>query len=196
MTTDTADLVLRGGAIHTVDPVQPTAAALAVRAGRIVAVGSDADVAALIGPRTRVIGLSGRTVLPGFQDAHVHPVTSGVDQLRCDVFGVPGGAPGALEAIRTYAETHPQAPWIVGSGWSMYDFPGGTPHRHDLDRAIGDRPAYLENRDGHTAWVSSRAMTLAGINMRGPNRTRMHPSTRCRRKPSRWVVSWPTSSTG
>ncbi len=167
--TDPADLVLRGGAIHTVDPANPKAAAVAVRAGRIAAVGSDAAVAALVGPRTRVIELRGRTVLPGFQDAHVHPVTSGVDKLRCDVFGVPGEAKGTIEAIRAYAQAHPDADWIVGSGWSMYDFPGGTPHRRDLDPAVGDRPAYLENRDGHTAWVSSRALALAGIDDSTPD---------------------------
>jgi hypothetical protein len=163
MTTEAADLILRGGAIHTVDDALPHATALAVRAGRIVTVGADRDVDGLIGPRTHLVELRGRTVLPGFQDAHLHPITSGSDKLRCDLFGVPGGAGGAVDAVRAYAVANPDVPWIVGSGWSMSDFPGGTPHRRDLDRAVGDRPVYLENRDGHTAWVSSRALELAGI---------------------------------
>jgi len=169
MTTDAADLVLRGGAIHTVDDARPRATALAVRDGRIAAVGSDGEVVGRIGPRTRVIELRGRTVLPGFQDAHVHPVTSGLDKLRCDLFGVAGGRAGAIDAIRAYAVANPDLPWIVGSGWSMSDFPGGTPHRHDLDAAVGDRPAYLENRDGHSAWVSSRALSIAGIDATTPD---------------------------
>ncbi len=162
MTSGPADLILRGGAIHTVDDDRPLASALAVRGDRIVAVGADDDVADLIGSSTRLIELRGRTVLPGFHDAHIHPVTSGVDMLRCDVFGAPGAA-AVIEAIHTYAVDHPDRSWIVGSGWSMPDFPGGTPHRRDLDRAVGDRPAYLENRDGHSAWVSSTALAMAGI---------------------------------
>src|SRR3972149_5224366 len=75
-----ADLVLRGGAVHTVDPARPRAQAVAVRGGRIVAVGTDADVGEHMGPRTRVVELRGRTLLPGFQDAHVHAVTAGPDR--------------------------------------------------------------------------------------------------------------------
>ena len=92
MTSGPADLILRGGAIYTVDDDRPHASALAVRGDRIVAVGADDDVADLIGSSTRLIELRGRTVLPGFHDAHIHPVTSGVDMLRCAVFGAPGAA--------------------------------------------------------------------------------------------------------
>src|SRR6478752_6347971 len=85
-----ADLVLTGGRIATLDPARSWASALAVRGGRIVAVGGDTAVRGLIGPRTRVIRLRGRTVTPGFGDAHVHPVTSGLDMLTCDLSGVHG----------------------------------------------------------------------------------------------------------
>ena len=158
-----ADLVLRGGGVHTVDPARPSATAVAVGGGRIVAVGDDGDVAALIGSATRVIELRGRTLLPGFQDAHCHPISSGLDQLRCDLLGVTSGRAAVLDAIHAYATSHPDDPWIIGSGWYMADFPNGTPHRRDLDAAVGDRPAYLENRDGHSGWVSSRTLALAGI---------------------------------
>jgi predicted amidohydrolase YtcJ len=164
-----ADLVLRDGAVHTVDPANPSASAIAVRGGLIVAVGADRDVAGLIGPTTRVIELRGRTVLPGFQDAHCHPVTSGVDQLRCDLLEVRGGRLAALDAIRTYATSHPDEPWIVGSGWYMADFPNGLPHRRDLDPVVRRRPTYLDNRDGHSAWVSSSALALAGIDATTPD---------------------------
>ena len=162
-----ADLVLRGAAVTTVDPARPAADAVAVRGGRIVAVGSDADVAGLVGARTRVVEGRGRTVLPGFQDAHVHPPSSGLDELLCDVREPTGELPlervALVDRIRAYAAAHPDAPWILGSGWYMGAFPNGTPHRHDLDAAVGGRPAFLPNRDGHSAWVSSRALELAGI---------------------------------
>ena len=163
-----ADLVLRGGAVHTVDPARPRAEAVAVRAGRIVAVGSDREVGERIGPRTRVIELRGRTLLPGFQDAHCHPCTSGLDQLRCDLLAIHGAAE-VYRAIAAYAAGHPDHTWIVGSGWYMADYPHGTPHRRDLDAVVGGRPAYLENRDGHSAWVSSRALELAGIDATTPD---------------------------
>ncbi len=163
----TADLVLRGGGVHTVDDARPTASALAVRGGKIVAVGSDAEVAGLVGARTRVVELRGRTVLPGFQDAHVHPVESGIDRLRCDLHEA-RGLDGYLEVIRRYAAANPDRPWILGSGWYMADFPGGTPRREDLDR-VADRPAILRNRDGHGAWVNTRALELAGITAATPD---------------------------
>ena len=84
-TTTAAETIFHGGRVHTVDDARPTADAVAVHGGRIVAVGGDADVLALAGSRTRVIDLRGRTLLPGFQDAHVHPVTAGLDRLRCDL---------------------------------------------------------------------------------------------------------------
>ena len=173
MPSEPADLVLRGGAVHTVDDARPKAEAIAVRAGRIAAVGGDREVAGLIGPRTRVIELRGRTVLPGFQDAHVHPPSSGLDALRCDLREPAGRAPydaaALYDLLRRWAETHPDDPWILGSGWYMGAFPNGTPHRRDLDAAVGDRPAFVPNRDGHSAWVSSRALALAGITADTPD---------------------------
>ncbi|MGZ8528657.1 MAG: amidohydrolase, partial [Candidatus Limnocylindrales bacterium] len=168
-----ADVVLRGGSVHTVDDALPTAGAVAVRGGRIAAVGADREMAGLIGPRTRVVELRGRTVLPGFQDAHVHPPMSGLDALRCDVReprgSMPFGAGALVGLIRAYATAHRDDPWILGSGWYMGAFPGGTPHRRDLDAAVGDRPAFLPNRDGHSAWVSSKALELAGITAETPD---------------------------
>jgi predicted amidohydrolase YtcJ len=157
-----ADLVLTGGHVHTVDPLQPRAEAVAVSGERIVAVGSVADVAPLIGPRTRVVDLRGRLLLPGFQDAHIHPISGGIDRSQCDVRESRGRA-AVLATIRAYAAAHPDEPWIIGSGWYMADFPNGTPRREDLDAAVPDRPAFLPNRDGHSTWVNSRALELAGV---------------------------------
>jgi predicted amidohydrolase YtcJ len=156
------DLVLTNGAVYTVDAAERWAQAVAVGGGRIVSVGTDADVRDLIGAGTQVIDLRGRMVLPGFQDAHVHAGAAGLDRLRCDLSPL-HSANGYLEEIRGYAGAHPDAEWIIGGGWAMDVFPGGTPNASELDRAVPDRPAFLSNRDNHAAWVNSRALELAGI---------------------------------
>jgi predicted amidohydrolase YtcJ len=163
-----ADLVITGGRVFTADPARSWAEALAVRDGRIVAIGGDRDVRPLVGPRSRVIELRGRTVTPGFQDAHVHPPHGGLYRLRCELHGL-HGRESYLETISTYLRDHPDEPWLRGGGWSMGDFPGGTPRREDLDRVCADRPAFLPNRDGHGAWVNSRALALAGVTAETPD---------------------------
>ena len=169
MTADLpADLVLTGGRLATMDAVRSWATALAVRDGRIVAVGPDSAVAAHIGPSTRVIALRGRTVTPGFGDAHVHPVGGGLDRLRCDLSGS-HGLSTYLEVIARYARAHPEATWILGGGWSMDDFPGGVPSRADLDRVSPDRPVFLPSRDGHSAWVNTKALEIAGVTAGTPD---------------------------
>jgi predicted amidohydrolase YtcJ len=160
-----ADLVLRGGRVVTMDRARERASAIAVAGGRIVAVGEGVDVAARIGPRTRVVELRGRTVTPGFIDAHVHPVSSGVEMLRCDLTGL-RGLDAYLERIAAYAGAHPDESWILGGGWSMADFPRGIPSRGDLDRVEPHRPVYLESRDGHSGWANSRALEVAAITAR------------------------------
>jgi predicted amidohydrolase YtcJ len=163
-----ADLVLTGGHVHTVDRARPRAEAVAVRGERIAAVGSAADVAAHIGPRTRVVDLGGRLLLPGFQDAHVHPISGGVDRLQCDL-RESRGREGVLATIRAYVASHPDEEWIVGSGWYMADFANGTPRREDLDAIVPDRPVFLPNRDGHSTWVNTKALELAGIDRDTPD---------------------------
>ncbi|HET9346862.1 MAG TPA: amidohydrolase [Candidatus Limnocylindrales bacterium] len=163
-----ADLVLTRGHVHTVDPALPRAEAIAVVGERIAAVGSVGEIARWTGPRTRVIDLAGRLLLPGFQDAHVHPVYGGMDLTECDVREA-RGREEVIEAVRAYAEAHPDKPWIIGSGWYMADFPNGTPRREDLDAIVPDRPVFLPNRDGHSAWVNTRALELAGIDDSTPD---------------------------
>src|SRR4029079_5717979 len=125
-----ADLVLVGGPVMTMDPGRPSAGAVAVTRGRIVAVGDERDVRDAVGPRTRRIDLRGRTLLPGFIDAHCHPVHAGISLSRCSLHDLPNSQDAHLHTIREYAEAHPDLEWIVGSGWYMSVFPGGTPSRH------------------------------------------------------------------
>jgi hypothetical protein len=169
MTVDRpADLVFSGGRIATMGPARSWASAMAVRHGRIVAVGSDGAIRPHVGPRTRVIEGRGRTITPGFGDAHVHPVHAGLDRLACELRTAHDVA-GYIEVIAAYAAGHPETPWIHGGGWSMDDFPGGIPTRETLDRVVPDRPALLRSRDGHTAWVNTRALELAGVTADTPD---------------------------
>jgi predicted amidohydrolase YtcJ len=176
-----AELVFAGGAVYTADAsrrrVIPAAAAdgrpataVAVVSGRIEAIGDvgERDIQDLIGPATEVVDLHGRALLPGFQDAHVHPAFAGITMLGCNLMGA-ANLSDALARISDFARQNPDREWIAGSGWRLEWFPGGTPDRQTLDAVTGGRPAYLSNRDGHGAWASTRALELAGIDARTPD---------------------------
>jgi len=165
-----ADLVLRHGAVYTVDAARSWASAVAVRSGRIVYVGTDSIPRGLIGARTEVVDLAGRMVLPGFQDAHVHPIDSGVELGECDLSAAETPADVAV-SIRAYAARHPDLPWIRGTGWQLPVFPAGNPSKALLDELVPDRPALMWAADGHSAWVNSRALALARITRDTPDPT-------------------------
>jgi predicted amidohydrolase YtcJ len=163
-----ADLILRGGHVYTADAVGRWADAIAVRGGRIAAVGFDDDVRDLQGPSTRVVDVRGGLVLPGFQDAHCHPPWAGVSMVQADLHdGV--DAAEFVRLIRQWADDNPGAPWIIGDGWFMDAFEGGNPSKDLLDAAVPDRPVYAESRDGHSVWVNSRALAIAGITRDTPD---------------------------
>ncbi|HEX5828092.1 MAG TPA: amidohydrolase [Candidatus Limnocylindrales bacterium] len=168
MANDDATLILTGGRIFTGDPARSWAEALAVRGNRIVAVGGDRDVRPLVGPSTRVIDLRGRTVTAGFQDAHVHPTHGGLARLRCELHEA-RGVEEYQRIVAEYAAANPDREWILGGGWSLADFPGGLPRRELLDAVVPDRPVFFPNRDGHDAWVNSKALELAGITRDTPD---------------------------
>jgi predicted amidohydrolase YtcJ len=158
----TADLVFVNGDVYTVDAARRWAQAVAVSDGRIVAVGTDHEVVELRDSRTQVVDLGGRMLVPGFQDAHVHPVFGGIDMLQCDLHDL-GTKDEYLAAIASYAAANPDEPWILGGGWSQDVFPRGCPSKDDLDVIVADRPVFLPNRDGHSAWVNSEALRIGGI---------------------------------
>lgn len=137
------------------------ATTVAVKDGRIVAVGDD-RVRDLAGKVTTVVDLAGGMLIPGFQDAHVHPVQGGLERLSCDL-SPHDTEPAYLEAVGEYAKAHPDDEWVTGGGWGLAAFPGGLPRAESLDRVVEDRPVFLPNRDHHGAWVNSKALQLAGI---------------------------------
>lgn len=157
-----ADLILKNGAIYTVDAARSWVSALAIANGQIVFAGPDSGALERAGRRTKIIDLAGRMVLPGFHDSHVHLIQGGRSLVLCNL-NAARTASEAIEIAITYAKTHPDLPWIAGSGWELPLFPHANPTKAALDTAIPDRPVYLESSDGHSAWVNSRALALAHI---------------------------------
>jgi hypothetical protein len=164
----TADMVLTGGAVYTMSPERPWAEALAIRDGRIIYVGDVPGAQRLAGPRTRTLALNGRMVLPGFHDTHAHPLSGGLELGECNLYDAE--TPAEVEgAVRAYAQAHPELAWIKGNGWQLPVFPGANPGKAMLDRAVPDRPAFFYAADGHSAWVNSRALALAGVTRDTPD---------------------------
>ncbi len=165
-----ADLVIRDTAVYTLNPDQPWAQAVASRGGRIVWVGSNEEAAGLTGPDTRVISVPGGLVLPAFQDAHVHPLTSGIDQFDCSLDITPQSTEAYINKVRECQASMPERAWLTGGGWSVTAFPpNGIPNKALLDAVVSDRPAVFFSIDGHTAWANSRAMEQAGITASTPD---------------------------
>jgi len=164
-----ADVVYRDGKIYTVDNARSWADAVAIEDGRLTYVGSNDGVQAFIGEETEVYSLDGRLMLPAFQDVHIHPIQSGLDALRCDLNGLPDLA-AYRDRISSYAMANPNIDWIVGGGWSMAMFgPGALASRSIIDELVSDRPVYLTSADGHSAWVNSAALKIAGITKDTPD---------------------------
>jgi predicted amidohydrolase YtcJ len=157
-----ADLVFKNGVIYTMSAPRIVAEALAIRQGRILYVGASGGIGSYIGKKTTVVDLQGKMVLPGFQDAHVHPLAGGQWISECDQRNATSAA-DAVEIVRRYALKHPADSWIRGGGWPLPLFQNANPNKELLDKVLSDRPVFLLSQDGHSAWVNSRALALAGI---------------------------------
>jgi len=166
-----ADLVFLGGAVYTVDAARSWAKALAVRGDRIVYVGTDAGAKLLVGKHTRVVDLTGRMLLPGFQDSHAHPNVVPNPETRVVLDGL-ATREAIFEQIRRFAQAHPGHRWIVGGGWDEAAFlPSGRPDRTMLDAIVPDRPVFLTNNSQHQGWVNSAALAAANITAATPDPT-------------------------
>ncbi|MDX3612454.1 amidohydrolase [Streptomyces europaeiscabiei] len=158
------DIILTGGRVFGSD----AADTIALRGDRVLAVGSAREVWADVGHDAEVIGTHGRLVMPGFQDAHVHPLAAGLLESWCDLRAAVD-AVDALERIQAYARQHTDLGWIVGGGANSAFFSGSTPAVDLLDKVVRDRPVYLLGSDLHDAWVNSTALTRAGIGTHTPD---------------------------
>lgn len=155
-------LLITGG--HVFTPAGIVEEPLLVENGVITAIGVDA----LAATDAVEIDAAGGLVAPGFQDCHIHPYHAGLDMIACDLTPY-DTADGYLGRIAEYAADNPELPWISGGGWSMDSFPGGLPTAAALDAVVPDRPAYFPNRDGHGAWVNTKALEVGGIDDSTPD---------------------------
>jgi predicted amidohydrolase YtcJ len=163
-----ADTVIAHGKIYTLNPKQPWAEAVAIRGDRIVAVGSDAEIAKLQSKNTQVIDAKGRLVLPGFTDCHIHFIDGSFSLGRVNLEGAKDAA-DIQKRLREYEAAHPGGGWVLGRGWNYAMFPTSLPDKKYLDEVFPNRPAFLEGYDGHTYWANSKALELAHITKDTPN---------------------------
>jgi predicted amidohydrolase YtcJ len=164
-----ADLVLTGANVVTRDSARPSATALAIRGGRIVAVGADADVRALVGPKTRTLGLAGATVLPGLTDAHVHVEGLGTSLESLSLVGATS-LREALDRVGARARTLGPGEWLLGRGWDQNDWTEKRyPTAAELEAVSAGHPVYLTRVDGHAGWANTEALRLAGVTASTPD---------------------------
>lgn len=154
-----ADLILRNGEIYR---SSGWAQALAVKRGVIVAVGDEASVAAYRAPNTQVIDLNGAAVVPGLHDMHVHPLGAGLSQARCRF--TQGSTPQQIQdAVKACVAKRQKGEWITGGQWEASAFGKQGVHRSFLDKVSPDNPVALNDISGHSLWVNSKALQVAGV---------------------------------
>jgi predicted amidohydrolase YtcJ len=158
-----ADILIVHAKVYTLDANKPWARSIAIRKGKIVAVGTDEEVARYRGIGTKLIDAGGKLALPGFTDCHVHFLDGSVSLGRVNLEGASDPA-DIQNRLRAYAAQHPGDGWILGRGWNYAMFGAETlPHKKYLDELFPHRPVFLEGFDGHTSWANSKALALAGI---------------------------------
>ena len=164
-----ADLLLTNGHIYTVDNARPEVSALAVRAGRILFVGSDAEARALARPSTTVIDLHGATVVPGITDAHAHLLGLGTTLQRVNLAGS-SSYDEVIARVQAWAKNVPPGQWILGRGWDQNRWPTKEFPTHDaLSRAFPNNPVVLTRIDGHALLANARAIQLARVTASTPD---------------------------
>ena len=163
-----AEVLFTGGAVFTGTGEPLRGHAVAVTGHRILAVVPEPKASALIEEATRVVDLGGALLGPGFQDAHVHPTSAGVELLMCNLAEAADAA-DAVARVLAYADANPDEPWILGGGWSMDHFPGGAPVRGLLDAVVPHRPVLLMSRDHHSTWANTAAIRAAGLDASTPD---------------------------
>jgi len=186
-----ADFVFKNGVVYTMDSKHPNAEAIAITGKKIAYVGNNKGVEIFIGKNTKVIDLNGKMLIPGFVEAHIHPMlavlTLGAD-LQTD------SKEELLARVKAWADANPNAKLIRGFGWRYTMFPTTGPTKDELDKLFPDRPVFLFGIDGHSAWVNSKALKMAGIDAKHPDPVpglsyyQRDPQTN---EPTGWVVESP-----
>lgn len=167
--TPSADLLMVNARIYTVNSRQPWAEALAIRGDRIVAVGTAKEIEAYRGPASKVIDAQKHLLLPGFTDSHIH-FLEGAYTLQEIHLNDATSVAEIQQLVKSYAQAHPDEPWILGRGWTYPTFGANAlPDKKLLDAIVNDRPVYLTCFDGHTGWANSKALEAAGITRDTPD---------------------------
>ena len=164
-----AGTLVMNGRIATMDPQRPFVEALALANGTIIATGTNREIAAIKKPGMQVIDAQGSFIMPGLVDCHIHFLEGSLTMTRVHLEGA-SNVTELQQRIRQYADAHRGNSWIQGRGWVYSNF-GQTalPDKKDLDTVLPNRPAYLRAFDGHSAWVNSKALALAGITRDTPD---------------------------
>lgn len=164
-----ADLVFKNGNIYTVNDKQPKAEAVAVKGDRIVFVGSNSDAQKYVGAKTRVIDLSGRTMVPGMTDAHQHLAGVGFREMTLNLEGITS-LEAFLAKVKERVDQTKPGDWITGRGWiETFWTPPVFPTRWDLDKIAPNNPVFLDRADGHGAVANSAAFKIAGVDKDTPS---------------------------
>jgi len=161
---ETADTIYINGKIYTVNEAQLWAEAVAIKDGKFIKVGSNAEVEVLSGENTKVIDLNGQFVMPGIVDMHAHPFT-GVDMGIGGIsLNTPGNPEEIINDIKNYVQANPDKDVILGGNWNVGGtFKNDSPDKKILDEIAPDVPIFLLSQSGHSAWVNSKALELAGV---------------------------------
>lgn len=157
-----ADLVVINGKVHVADEANTVVQAVAVKGNTILKLGTTDEIKALAGPSTRVIDAKGATVTPGFTDSHVHFIQGGFALQQVDLAGLTT-LDQVQAAIKDFAAKQPAGGWIRGRGWLYQPFTNASPTKAQLDAVVPDRPAVMTCYDGHSVWVNSVVLKMAGI---------------------------------
>ena len=157
------DLIIVNALVHTMDPSQPTAEAVAIYRNRIAAVGSSKDIKRLAGPATRVIDARRRLALPGFNDAHTHFLSGGFQLSSVDLRDA-NTTQEFADRIRRFAQQIPSGRWITGGDWDHERWPEAKlPTKELIDSFTSNTPVFVNRLDGHMALANSLALKLAGV---------------------------------
>ncbi len=157
-----ADLVIVNGKVHVADEANTVVQAVAVKGNTILKLGTTDEIKALAGPATRVIDAKGATVTPGFTDSHVHFISGGFSLQQVDLAGLTT-LDQVQAKIKDFAAKQPAGTWVRGFGWLYQPFPNASPTKAMLDAVVPDRPAVMDCYDGHSVWVNSVVLKMAGI---------------------------------
>jgi predicted amidohydrolase YtcJ len=163
-----ASLILMNGAVYTMDKTQSWVEAVAMAGDKIIYAGTNKGSRRFKGAATKTVDLGGRMVLPGFQDSHIHLIEGGIESSLCNLAGLETRE-AVFAAIKDYADRNPDKKWITGGRWELPVFPQASPTKEELDKLVPERPACLSAADGHSAWVNSLALKIAGITAKTPN---------------------------